>query len=285
MRLLCRAVCAVFALCFATMAHAESGYDLWLRYVPIPLQEQGAYRVARLQAFPTSPTLRAAMDELDRGYRGMMGTPLPHERVADGDGNLLVGTPASLPAIAQLKLPLANLGAEGFIIRHVRTPNGSAVVAIAANTDIGVLYGAFAYLRMMQQRLPITDTVSVPRTQLRLLNHWDNLDGSIERGYAGRSIFNWHVLPQYVDPRLIDYARANASIGINGMTPNNVNARADSLSREYIEKTKALADVLRPYGHQGLSVGALERAGRDQSSEDRRSAGPGRERLVEKQGR
>jgi alpha-glucuronidase len=239
----------VFALvCASPLARAETGYELWLRYAPIPAQQQGVYRITLLQAATASPTLRAAVDELDHGYRGMMGVPLPHESVVAGDGELVVGTPASLPLIAQLKLPLKEAGAEGYVIRHVTLPWGRSAIAIAANSDVGVLYGVFAYLRTMQQHLPIADTVSAPKTQLRLLNHWDNLDGSIERGYAGQSIFNWHVLPGHVDRRVIDYARANASIGINGMTPNNVNARADSLSPEYIEKTKALADALRPYG-------------------------------------
>jgi len=233
---------ALAFLCVSFAAHAESGYDLWLRYAPVEAQYRGQYRVTSLMAPSATPTQKATWDELSRGLRGMLGTAPAVGGTAD-DGALVVGTPASSPAIAALKLPLSMLGAEGYLIRHVK-----GAVVIAANSDVGVLYGAFAYLRMVQQRLPIADAVSVPKTQLRVLNHWDNLDGSIERGYAGQSIFNWHILPGHVDPRLIDYARANASIGINGMVPNNVNARADSLSPEYIEKTKALADVLRPYG-------------------------------------
>ena len=244
MRLLSLAI-ALFS--FAGVAHAETGYDLWLRYKPVEAQYRSQYSVTLLQAPAISPTLRAAVAELNRGLSGMLGTAPPVENRAAIDGTLLVGTPASLPAIAALKLPLTALGREGYLIRNIITAGHRAVV-IAGNTDIGVLYGVFAYLRMIQMRQPITDVVSAPRTQLRVLNHWDNLDGSIERGYAGRSLFNWHVLPGYVDPRIIDYARANASLGINGMVPNNVNARAESLSPEYIEKTKALADALRPYG-------------------------------------
>lgn len=233
---------ALAFLCVSFAAHAESGYDLWLRYAPVEAQYRGQYRITSLVAPSATPTQRAALDELNHGLRGMLGA-VPSAGSAVVDGALVVGTPTSSPAIATLKLPLAPLGAEGYLIRHV---NGAVV--IAANSDIGALYGAFAYLRQLQQRLPVTDTVSAPKTNLRVLNHWDNLDGSIERGYAGQSIFNWHILPGHVDPRLIDYARANASIGINGMVPNNVNARADSLSPEYIEKTKALADALRPWG-------------------------------------
>src|SRR6185436_10313260 len=90
----------------------------------------------------------------------------------------------------------------------------------------------------------------------RVLNHWDNLDGSsIERGYAGRSLWDWKALPETVDPRLRDYARANASIGINGSLLNNVNASAQSLSADYLRKAAAIADTFRPYGlHVYLSA-------------------------------
>ncbi|HEX8118485.1 MAG TPA: alpha-glucuronidase, partial [Pyrinomonadaceae bacterium] len=92
------------------------------------------------------------------------------------------------------------------------------------------------------------DVAQKPRLRLRVLNHWDNLDGTIERGYAGRSLWDWDALPDKVDPRLIDYARANASIGINGSVLNNVNSNSKSLSGEYLQKTKAIADTFRPYG-------------------------------------
>jgi len=239
-------VFAAAALFGATAAHAESGYDLWLRYRPVEAQYKAQYAVSALVSEGASPTLDAARAELDRGLQGMLGGA-PADARAVSEGALVIGTPATSPIVAGLKLPLAGLGREGYLIRNASI-GGRKTVVIAANSDVGVLYGAFAYLRLIQQRLPIADTAGAPKTQLRILNHWDNLDGSVERGYAGRSIFNWYVLPQHVDPRLIDYARANASIGINGMTPNNVNARADSLSPEYIEKTRALADVLRPYG-------------------------------------
>jgi alpha-glucuronidase len=81
-----------------------------------------------------------------------------------------------------------------------------------------------------------------------MLDHWDNLDGSIERGYAGRSLWKWDELPERVDPRVVDYARANASIGINATVLNNVNAKADSLTAPYLKKAAAIADALRPYG-------------------------------------
>ncbi len=121
---------------------------------------------------------------------------------------------------------------------------------IAANSDVGALYGAFAYLRHVQTRGGVAhlDLASVPKLQYRLLNHWDYLDGTIERGYAGWSIWDWHKLPDYLDPRYTDYARADASVGINGAVLNNVGAQAQALSHEYLVKAAALANVFRPYG-------------------------------------
>jgi alpha-glucuronidase len=87
-----------------------------------------------------------------------------------------------------------------------------------------------------------------PAIQLRVLNHWDNLDRSVERGYAGQSIWDWHKLPDYIDPRYVDYARANASLGINATVLTNVNSNAVSLRPDYLAKAAALANVLRPYG-------------------------------------
>ena len=114
----------------------------------------------------------------------------------------------------------------------------------------GVLYGAFHFLRLVQTRAAARslDIVSQPRTKIRVLDHWDNLDRHVERGYAGQSIWDWHKLPGWLDPRYTDYARACASIGINGTVLTNVNANATSLTPAYLEKAAALAGVFRPYG-------------------------------------
>ncbi|HEX6558331.1 MAG TPA: alpha-glucuronidase, partial [Longimicrobiales bacterium] len=137
----------------------------------------------------------------------------------------------------------------GFVIRSSMVA-GQRTIIIAANTDIGVLYGVFALLRRMQlqQSLGHLHVSETPRVQLRLLDHWDNLDGTVERGYAGSSLWDWHKLPDYVSPRYTDYARANASIGINGAVLTNVNANAIVLTPEYLGKVAAVAGALRPYG-------------------------------------
>ena len=124
------------------------------------------------------------------------------------------------------------------------------MIVIAANRDIGALYGAFALLRQLQTERSLRDiaVASAPRIQLRLLDHWDNLDGSVERGYAGSSLWDWARLPDSLSARYRDYARANASIGINGTVLTNVNANAQVLTPSYLTKVAALASVFRPYG-------------------------------------
>src|SRR5204863_5517469 len=138
---------------------------------------------------------------------------------------------------------------EGFVIRALPVRGHHAIV-VAANRDIGVLYGVFHLLRLLQTDEPLTglDVVSAPRYGLRLLEHWDNLDGTVERGYAGASLWQWAQLPESISPRYRDYARANAAIGINGVVLTNVNANAQILTPTYLAKVAALARVFRPYG-------------------------------------
>ncbi|MBU8975837.1 alpha-glucuronidase [Lysobacter sp. MMG2] len=232
-------------------ALAEDGYDLWLRYRPIPEGEAAAYRarIAQLVAPAATPAQQATRDELLRGLGGLLGTAPATAEAVDADGALIVGTPSSSKAIARSRLATKDLGREGYRIRSVEIDGRKATV-IAANDDAGAMHGAFDFLRLLQTRQPLDalDIREVPRTQLRMLNHWDNLNRHVERGYAGESIWDWHKLPDYVDPRYTDYARANASIGINATVLNNVNASAQQLTPMYIEKAAALANVFRPYG-------------------------------------
>ncbi|MEG3167330.1 alpha-glucuronidase family glycosyl hydrolase [Sphingomonas sp. LB3N6] len=231
-----------FALLFGAVigltapARAEDGYDLWLRYhAPAATPARNAPTV---DARGDTPTLRVAVEELRRGV-GLFGTSPPP---------ILLATASDRDVVA-LRLPLAGLGDEGYRVGQV-TIGGRRTLLVTANTDRGVLYGSFALLRHLQtggslDRIALT---SRPRVKLRVLNHWDNLDGVVERGYAGVSLWDWWTLPDFRDPRYTDYARANASIGINGTVLNNVNAKADSLTAPYIAKAAALADVFRPYG-------------------------------------
>jgi alpha-glucuronidase len=248
MRLFC-CIIALVLLVGTPRAQAEDGYDLWLRYPRAEGPElSGLSGHARSIVAPgTSPIARAARDELTRGLTGMTGQA-PAVVAAPEEGAILLAT-ADSPALARLSLDLKPLGAEGYAIRTA-TIDGKAVTVIAANADKGLLYGVFHYLRLAATGVPL-DALNVrerPRIGLRLLNHWDNLDGTVERGYAGDSIWDWWTLPEWKGPRYTDYARANASIGINGTVLNNVNAKSDSLTAPYIAKAAALADVFRPYG-------------------------------------
>src|SRR5258706_4956385 len=238
-----------FLLLLAVPARAEDGYDLWLRYRPMEANAQAQYRplATAIVSEGTSPSLNAARDELTRGLSGLLDRPVGTGAVAEGA--VVIGTPANSPLIAGVNVPLAKLGKEGYLI-HSTSLNGHAVTVIASNSDIGVLYGSFAFLRLIQTCQPADrlDIASAPRIKLRLLNHWDNLDRTIQRGYAGQSIFDWQKNPDYMDPRYTVMARANASVGINGISVNNVSADVWMLSSLYMDKLAALADVLRPYG-------------------------------------
>lgn len=234
----------------APLARAETGYDLWLRYQPVEPEWQQRYaRFATYVVAPAaSPTLDAATVELEQGLAGLLGGAPARRETVIGDGTIVLGT-AKSALIAPLNLPLANLGREGFVVRSTMIA-GRRVTVIAANSDVGVLYGVFRFLKLIQTRQPLDalDIADAPKLKLRVLNHWDNLDRHVERGYAGQSIWDWQKLPRFKDPRYTDYARANASIGINGTVLTNVNANADVLKPEWLEKVKALAEVFRPYG-------------------------------------
>ncbi|QSQ36157.1 alpha-glucuronidase [Xanthomonas translucens pv. translucens] len=232
------------------VAQAEDGYDLWLRYQPLAEAQAAPWRAAatELVAGADTPMQRAARDELRRGLGGLLGAAPPLAASAERAGAIVLGTPAT-PAIARLRLDTRGLGEEGYLIRSV-VVDGRPLTAIVGGGERGVLYAAFRFLRLLQTGqapapLALRDA---PRVKLRVLDHWDNLDGVVERGYAGASLWGWQKLPDYIGPRYTDYARANASIGINGAVLNNVNAEAVSLTAAYLDKTAALAAALRPYG-------------------------------------
>jgi alpha-glucuronidase len=240
------------ALALGSAALAEDGHDLWLRYRLLPKADRASYgaQAHRIVAGETeSPTLDAALGELERGLEGLIGAAPTSASDVDADGSIVIGTPASSKIIASLKPPLSGMGAEGYLIRQA-TVRGHRTIVIAANTDIGVLYGVFHLLRLIQTERPLghVDITSQPALRLRLLDHWDNLDGTVERGYAGASLWKWAELPERVDPRYAEYARADASVGINGAVLNNVNASAQSLTTPYLIKTAALAGAFRPWG-------------------------------------
>jgi alpha-glucuronidase len=237
----------VLLVLFCGCVKADDGYRLWLRYEQLPSPSLATYR-ARIKSIAVegnSATFDVIRGELRQGCAQLLGKPI---EVGDRDeASVVVGLPQTSTLISNLQWEreLKGMGAEGFRIRTLRDGNRDVIV-IASTSDIGTLYGTFHFLRLLQTEQPI-DRLKIdqkPALQLRLLNHWDNLDGTIERGYAGHSLW------MHTDDkrRLVDYARANASIGINGAVLNNVNASSEILTPHYLNKFAAIADVFRPFG-------------------------------------
>ena len=194
---------------------ADDGSRLWLR--------ADAQFMTKVSSNRKSPTIEIAMQELTTQWKG---------------------APISLNIKKALKNKL--FGSEGFSIAG----NVNEGVTISASAEIGLLYAAYHLLRLQETGMVSSsiDITEKPACDVRILNHWDNLDGTVERGYAGYSLWKWHELPAVISPRYEAYARANASIGINGTVLNNVNASPDMLKSDYLLKVKALADIFRPYG-------------------------------------
>lgn len=216
-------ICIV--LMSVTQMAADNGSHLWLR---LP-----AHAGAQVIVPHHSPTMDIAADELKEAWRGV-------------------------PVQFILKKEKRQ-APEGFSIRFHEKQ-----VTLTSSTEIGLLYAAYHLLRL-QETGQLTDDsrcnatnspistadcqiTETPAYSLRILNHWDNLNRTVERGYAGQSLWNWNELPDTLSPRYKEYARLNASLGINGTVLNNVNASPQILSSVYLEKVKALADVFRPYG-------------------------------------
>ena len=239
MKVAIRSTVIAFILLISQTTRAENGYDLWLRYAPIEDQQLlNTYRnqIDGFKLNGNSETIGVIERELKRGLSSLLDQPIKRS-----DTSLLeieINHPDVINQLIKLK-------DDGYIIKQVDNR-----LIISSKTEIGLLYGCFGLLRTLQTRKPLKNIhlIDQPRIQHRILNHWDNLDRTSERGYAGFSIWDWHKLPGYIDQRYIDYARANASIGINGTVLTNVNANALVLTPTYLKKVKALADVFRAYG-------------------------------------
>ncbi len=242
-------------LCFAfSKNYANDGYKLWLQYTYIKnetLRNTYKSQIKNLNPLGDSETIKVALNELQLGLNDMLGEAYATTSITTREYNLIFGSKTHLTQ--DISIQLANefnqINDEGFIIKSIFL-KGKKQIVITAKTDIGVLYGVYHFLKLLQTNASIEKLTIVesPKIKVRTLNHWDNLDRTVERGYSGASIWDWHRLPDYIDQRYIDYARANASIGINGTVLNNVNANALILTPQYLEKVMALADVFRPYG-------------------------------------
>lgn len=225
----------------AWSASAEDGSRLWLRFNKTTTD-------ANLFSSIVTSMKSLPYKEFQSAWTELKGQELASKTIVE-NGSLLIGT-AKDKQIRNLGLQkeLVALGNEGYVIKTV-TLKGKKTTVVASLTDKGLLYGVFHLLRLVQMN-DFSDQLNIkekPSYALRILNHWDNLDGTVERGYSGHSIWNWEELPAVLSPRYQEYARANASIGINATVLNNVNASPKILSDEYLQKVKAIAGVLRPY--------------------------------------
>lgn len=233
----------------ANVLHAQQGYNLWMDYAGSYPQSRKNLKFLSKSIYMEagSDILKSAQNEIEIGLSGLLNEKLNFSDTMGNDNSLVVSKVSSLKGSWSQSMDISSekLGNEGFYIR-----NSDGGILVTANTDIGLLYGVFRLLQTIQsgQDLEGLSLVDRPSVDLRMLNHWDNLDRTVERGYAGFSLWNWQKLPEYIDQRYIDYARANASIGINGTALTNVNANALVLTPMYLEKVAALADVFRKYG-------------------------------------
>ena len=204
----------LFFLIFPLLVFAEDGSQLWLRF-----PAKNGISADKIISKGNSPTLIIARKELGSHWQGQV----VELRTENKEKNLK----------------------DGYKIIST-----SEKIVISAGKEIGLLYGVYHILRLQQTKANLShlNTIEKPSYDVRILNHWDNLDGSIERGYAGRSLWKWEDLPGKISPRYEEYARANASIGINSVVLNNVNASPNMLREDYLKKVKVLADIFRPYG-------------------------------------
>lgn len=241
----------LFLISSAPVSHAETGSDAWLRYAPIDAAVRAQYKglPGSVVAFGDSVVMQAAQRELVRGMQGLLDEhPRVEARLPSG-GAFILGTLADVHA-ALPAVQLATISAEDGYSIQVITVDGRSSLLITAINDRGVLYGVFALLRKIALGAPINqlNEQQIPYAPVRWVNEWDNLDGTIERGYGGRSIFfeDGHVRTDL--SRASDYARLLVSVGINGCAINNVNANPLILTREFIPQLARVAAAFRPWG-------------------------------------
>ena len=226
--------------------------DAWLRYAPLEgASAAGSESIpASLVVLGDSDVLRIAGAEVIRGVRGMTGKTLHTAKRVEGRA-IVLGTIASLHAAAPELRPPGSLSKDGFWL--ATTPvNGFDCVLVTSTTDRGVLYGVFALFGKLArgESISLLNELQQPYTPIRWVDQWDNLNGTIERGYAGPSIFFEKGSVRADLTRAAAYARLLASIGINGCTINNVNADPRIIDDSFLPQLARVADVFRPWGLQ-----------------------------------
>lgn len=262
---------AMLTLSLAAAARAEDGHDAWLRYAQLSEAQRAKYNALPASVnvmsdskesdagvSPSAPDdsraddsalLRTSQAELIRGLRGMLGRTLRAESEMPRERSIVLGTIAELRAEAPEVAAPKSLAPGGYWIAHGRL-HGFDCLIIAGADGRGALYGTFDLLRRIAlgedvTHLRVTEQPSAP---VRWVNEWDNLSGTIERGYGGRSIFFDNGGVRADLSRASDYAGLLASVGINGCVVNNVNASANMLRADFISQLARIADAFRPWG-------------------------------------
>ncbi|MGA8270535.1 MAG: alpha-glucuronidase family glycosyl hydrolase [Candidatus Sulfotelmatobacter sp.] len=250
----------VFVCVFSAIAavHAETGNDAWLRYAPLSASAAARYKAmpATALVLGDSIVLNTAQEELVRGVKGMLGRTLRIESNVPTESAIVIGTVDQLRITAPTLHITEDLHGDAFWLT-VAQVRGYHCIVITGASDRGVLYGVFSFLSTIARHENVSNLNDVqrPSAPIRWANQWDNLDGSIERGYGGRSIFfeNGAVRPDLT--RVTEYARLLASVGINGCSVNNVNADLHILDADFIPQLARIAQAFRPWGVQlGISV-------------------------------
>jgi alpha-glucuronidase len=245
---------ALILLAMVPIAPAETGAEGWLRYAPLAQQAAQQYKKIPHRVVETSqsPVARSAADELTRGLHSMLGESLQLSSTLPAEDAFIIGTPGEIRHL----LPgwQATIAPEGFSISQF-IDQGHTYWIIAGGSSRSELYGVFHILEQIAQQKPLASDSESPSSPIRWVNQWDNFDGTIERGYAGRSIFfdNGHVRPDLT--RVGEYGRLLASVGLNGATVNNVNSDLRTLQPDTIRELARIADAFRPWGvRMSLSV-------------------------------
>jgi alpha-glucuronidase len=244
---------ALLAVATASRSMAETGYDAWLRYSPVTENVAKTYQWLPEQVVLLNDGLvaKSAAEELTRGLKGLLNKRLSRRAKLDSAPAIVLTTRSALEhEKSKWNAHSADqLQGDGFYLKVV-DENGKKSLVVVGATERGILYGVFSLLRRigMQEPVDAIDVCESPAAPIRILNHWDNLDGTIERGYAGKSIFweNDHVVKDL--SRLRDYARLMASVGINGCSINNVNADARVVTAAYLPEVARIAETFRPWG-------------------------------------
>jgi alpha-glucuronidase len=244
------AILLTVGLCSALL-QAETGQDAWLRYAP--LDSHYAQQYSALPAVVTvlddSAVLKSAQGEIVRGVRGMLGRTLRESNALPAEPAIVLGTFADLSDVTSGAKPLHDLVPGSYVLTSGKIHGVQCIIIEGADAN-GVLYGAFALLNKIafHQSLVAPHEVQQPAAPVRWADQWDNLNGTIERGYGGNSIFFAGNTVRPDLSRASEYARILASVGLNGCNVNNVNASPHMLDDGMIRQLARIADVFRPWG-------------------------------------